>query len=271
MDEANLRERAKRIRKNIVRMLSISGSGHSGGPLGSADFWTALYLGGVINYRVNEPDWENRDRVIVSAGHYAPVVYATLAEAGFFPEEELWTLRRLGSRLQGHPVKGSLPGIETSSGPLGQGVSVAVGMALAARLDKKKWRVICFMGDGEQNEGQVWEAYMLAGKEKLSNLLVVIDRNEIQVDGDTEEVLPLEPLVAKLQAFNLEVVEIDGHNVSKIVEELRRGSYRSEKPTVMILKTVPGKGVSFMEGKFVWHGKVPDAEETKLALAELSK
>ena len=266
-----LSEKAREIRKNVIRMLSYAGSGHAGGSLGTADFWAALYLGEVINYRVNELDWEERDRVVVSAGHYAPVVYASLAEAGFFPKEELWRLRCLGSRLQGHPVRGSLPGVETTSGSLGQGISQAVGMALVARMDKKKWRVVCFMGDGEQDEGQVWEAYMLAGKEKLSNLVIVVDRNGIQIDGATETVMPLEPFREKLLAFNLNPIEVDGHSFEEIKGGFEKARRELSIPTVIILRTTPGKGVSFMEGKSEWHGKVPDEEEAKLALVELSR
>lgn len=250
-------------------MLVNAGTGHSAGPLGSADFWTLLYLGGLIDYRTNEPWWEERDRVVLSAGHYCPILYAVLAEVGFFPKTELSTLRQLGSRLQGHPVSRMLPGIETSSGPLGQGISQAVGMALAAKMDNKKWRVICFMGDGEQNEGQVWEAYLCAAKYSLSNLTIVIDRNNIQIDGHTEEVMPLDSLSAKLTAFNLNVIEVDGHDMEQIREAMNRAKVTFEKPTAIILRTIPGKGVDFMENEPVWHGKVPKVGEAVMALSEL--
>jgi len=268
---ADLAEKANLLRAEVVKMLTNAGTGHSAGPLGSADFWTMLYFGGLINYRANDPWWEERDRVVLSAGHYCPILYAVLAEAGFFPKSELMTLRQLGSKLQGHPVARSLPGIETSSGPLGQGISQAVGMALAAKMDNQKWRVVCFMGDGEQDEGQVWEAYLCAAKYTLSNLTVVIDRNNIQIDGHTENVMPLDSLAAKLAAFNFNVVEIDGHNLMEIKEVYERARVTFEKPTAIILRTIPGKGVDFMENEPSWHGKVPSPAEEILALTELKK
>lgn len=270
MEQPQLIEKAREVRKEIIRMLTNAESGHTAGPLGSADFWVALYLGGIVKFRANEPESEDRDRVVLSAGHYCPVLYAVLAEAGFFDKSELATLRRINGRLQGHPVVGCVPGIETSSGPLGQGISQAVGMALSARLDGKQWRTICFMGDGEQDEGQVWEAYMLAGKEKLNNLTLIIDRNEIQIDGRTEAVMPLEPLRHKLTAFNLNVIEIDGHDFGQIDDAFIQAKAVMDKTTVIILKTTSGKGVSFMENDFTWHGKVPTPEEALVALRELS-
>ncbi|MBI2326283.1 transketolase [Candidatus Collierbacteria bacterium] len=270
-DFFRLTEKASLLRAEVVKTLTNAGTGHSAGPLGSADFWTVLYLGNLINYRVDEPWWEERDRVVLSAGHYCPILYAVLAEAGFFPKTELATLRQLGSRLQGHPVVKMLPGIETSSGPLGQGISQAVGMALAAKMDNKKWRVICFMGDGEQDEGQVWEAYLCAAKYGLSNLTVVIDRNNIQIDGHTENVMPLGSLAAKLSAFNFNVIEVDGHSMTDIAEAMGRAKVTFEKPTAIILTTTPGKGVSFMENDPSWHGKVPSPAEEILALAELRR
>jgi len=267
----DLAKKANLLRAEVVKMLTNAGTGHSAGPLGSADFWTMLYFGGLINYRANDPWWEERDRVVLSAGHYCPILYAVLAEAGFFPKSELMTLRQLGSKLQGHPVARSLPGIETSSGPLGQGISQAVGMALAAKMDNQKWRVVCFMGDGEQDEGQVWEAYLCAAKYTLSNLTVVIDRNNIQIDGHTENVMPLDSLAAKLAAFNFNVVEIDGHNLMEIKEVYERARVTFEKPTAIILRTIPGKGVDFMENEPSWHGKVPSPAEEILALTELKK
>lgn len=271
-----LQNEANKIRKTIIEMLVGAGSGHSAGPLGAADFFSCLYFGGVINYRADEPGWEDRDRVILSAGHYCPVLYAVLAEAGFFDKKELGDLRKLGSRLQGHPHKKSstseveqLPGVENTSGPLGQGVSVAVGMALSAKMDKKDWRVICFMSDGEQNEGQVWEAYMAANKFSLSNLTFVIDRNDVQISGGTEEVMPLEPFRAKLSAFGLEVFEVDGHNIEEILDALKMAKTVG-KPSAIVLNTTPGKGVSFMENKSEWHGKPPSSEEGTKALEEIS-
>lgn len=268
---SGLEEKANDLRLEVIKMLTTAGTGHSAGPLGSADFWTALYFGDLINYRVNEPWWEERDRVVLSAGHYCPVLYAVLAEAGFFPKSELSTLRQLGSRLQGHPVARMLPGVETSSGPLGQGISQAVGVALAAKLDGKKWRTICFMGDGEQNEGEVWEAYMCASKYGLSNLTIVIDRNNIQIDGHTEDVMPLERLAAKLEAFNLNVIEVNGHDIEEIKMAMMRAKVIFEKPTAIILHTIPGKGVDFMENEPAWHGKTPKLGEAVEALAKLRK
>lgn len=266
-----LMEKASELRQEVVKMLTNAGTGHSAGPLGSADFWTLLYLGGLLNYRASDPWWEERDRVILSAGHYCPILYAVLAEVGFFPKTELATLRQLGSRLQGHPIARILPGVETTSGPLGQGISQAVGMALAAKLDNKKWRVVCFMGDGEQDEGQVWEAYLCASKYALSNLTVVIDRNNIQIDGHTEEVMPLGSIGEKLAAFNFNVIEVDGHNFSDITEAMGRARVTFEKPTAIILRTIPGKGVDFMENEPAWHGKAPKLGEAVLALSELKK
>lgn len=257
------------MRQQIIKMLVNAGSGHSAGPLGSADFWAALYFGGVINYQASDAWSEERDRVVLSAGHYCPALYVVLAEAGYFPESELESLRRLNSRLQGHPVARCVPGVETTSGPLGQGISQAVGMALTARIDKKKWRTICFMGDGEQDEGQVWEAYMLAGRERLNNLTIVIDRNNIQIDGHTENVMPLEPLKNKLEAFNLNVLEVDGHNIGEIIDALNKAKAVFEKTTVIILHTIPGKGVGFMEGEYEWHGKAPSVGETIEALKDI--
>lgn len=264
-----LENKAKIIREEVIKMLTNAGSGHTAGPMGSADFWVALYLAELINYRADEPWWEDRDRVVLSAGHYCPVLYATLAEVGFFEKSELSTLRKINSRLQGHPVVRCLPGIEVSSGPLGQGISQAIGMAITARLEGKSWRTICFLSDGEQNEGQVWEGYMLAGKEKLNNLTLVIDRNHIQIDGTTEQVMPLEPLKAKLLAFNLNVLEVNGNDFEEIIEAFERARAETQKTSVIILKTIPGKGVSFMENDYDWHGKVPTAEEAVASLREL--
>jgi transketolase len=265
----DLKEKARIIRTEVIRMLANAGNGHTAGPLSSADFWTALYFGDLIKYKANNPNWEERDRVVLSAGHYCPVLYAVLAEAGFFDRSELATLRRINGRLQGHPIIGCVPGIETSSGSLGQGISQAIGMALTARLDGKSWRTICFMGDGEQDEGQVWEAYMLAGKEKLGNLTLVIDRNQIQIDGYTENVMPIEPLHHKLSAFNLNVIEVDGHDHEAIIDAINQTKAITEKTSVIILKTISGKGVSFMENDYTWHGKAPTPEEALRALKEL--
>lgn len=264
-----LQRKADEIRETVVKMLVNVGSGHTGGALGAADFWTALYLGGLVRVDPKNPWDEGRDRVVLSAGHYCPVQYAVLAEMGFFSKEELMSLRQINSRLQGHPVARCLPGIENTSGPLGQGISQAVGMAIVGRRERRQWRVVCFMGDGEQQEGQVWEAYMLASKERLANLTVVIDRNNMQIDGYTEEVMPLEPLGAKLRAFGLEVFEVDGHNIGAIMETYGKVRMVYERPSVILLHTIPGKGVRFMEGLTEWHGKAPSAAEAMEALREL--
>ncbi len=263
--------KASLVRERVIKMLTEAGSGHPAGALGSADFWTWLYFGGFLNYDPRNPWMEDRDRVVLSAGHYCPVQYAVLAEAGYFSVEELSTLRQIGSRLQGHPVARRLPGIENSSGPLGQGISVAVGMALADKIDKKNKKVICFMGDGEQNEGQVWEAYMSANKYKLANLLVVIDRNNIQIDGFSESVMPLEPLVNKMESFGFKVIEVNGHDFEEIERAFRLYEVTHDKPSVIILRTIPGKGVGFMENNYDWHGKALQVGETVQALMELNK
>ena len=271
MSLPELANKANEIRVEIIKILSDAGSGHPAGALGSADFWTVLYLGNLVNVRPNDPWWEDRDRVVLSAGHYCPVLYSVLAEKGFFPKEELYTLRKIDSRVQGHPVARCLPGVETSSGPLGQGISQAVGMALAGKMDRKKWRVVCFMGDGEQDEGQVWEAYMSAAKYKLSNLTIVVDRNNIQIDGHTEDVMPLEPFRFKLESFGLNVIEVDGHNLEEIINAYNMSKVYFDKPTVIVLHTIPGKGVDFMENEYSWHGKAPGAGEASLALKELKE
>lgn len=268
LTSTDLQLTANTIRQNIIKMLVEAGSGHSAGPLGMADVFTALYFE-VMNIDPKKPDWEQRDRLVLSCGHICPVLYATMAERGFFPVEELQTLRKFESRLQGHPHNLSLPGLESTSGPLAQGASQAVGMALALRMDKSKSRVYLVMSDGEQNEGQIWEAVMLAGKESLHNLTAIIDRNNIQIDGYTEDVMPLGDLKDKYEAFNWHVLEVDGHNIQAVVNAFREAETIYEKPTVIIAHTIPGKGVDFMEGKFEWHGKPPKADEAKVALQEL--
>jgi transketolase len=263
-----LQLKANDIRTDIINMLVAAGSGHSAGPLDLADIFTALYFE-VMQHDPHNPKSEGRDRLVLSCGHTCPVLYATLAEAGYFPEAELKTLRKLGTRLHGHPHNLALPGLETSSGPLAQGASQAVGIALALRMDHKKNRVYLVMSDGEQQEGQIWEAVMLAGKEKLHNLTAIIDRNNIQIDGFTEDVMPLDNLRAKYEAFNWHVLEVDGHNMRAIIDAYREAEAIYEKPTVIIAHTIPGKGVDFMEGKYEWHGKPPKGDEAKEALREL--
>lgn len=260
---------ANSLRQHIIKMLTEARSGHPGGPLGLADIFAVLYFH-TLRYDPKNPDWEDRDRLILSNGHVCPVLYATLAEAGFFPLSELNTLRKLGSRLQGHPHRGTLPGVETSSGPLGQGLSQAVGMAIVGQREKKPWRVYAVLSDGEHNEGQTWEAILLATKHSIGNLTVIVDRNFIQIDGKTEEILPLEPFADKYRAFGWHVIEVDGHDISELKRALD-ASVNIAKPTVIIARTVPGKGVSFMEHLYQWHGKPPNKEQEKQALSELNE
>lgn len=267
---AELEKIANRVRINIIKMLVSAGSGHSAGPLGMADIFTALYFE-IMNNDPKDPAWEDRDRLILSNGHICPARYAAMAEAGYFPETELKTLRKLGTRLQGHPERLKLPGVETTSGPLGSGLAQASGYAYAARMDKARFRVFCITSDGEHQEGNHWEAVMFAGKYNLSNLTLFVDRNNIQIDGYTEDVMPLEPLADKYKAFNWSVIEIDGHNMEEIVGAVGKARATYENPTVIIAHTIPGKGVSFMENKYEWHGKPPTKEEAEIALDELSR
>lgn len=270
--------KANEIRQDIIKMLLAAGSGHSAGPLGMADVFTALYFGGVMEYDPKEPWKDSRDRVILSNGHICPVWYATLAHAGYFPHEELKTLRKLGSRLQGHPQYRVAPGVENTGGPLGQGLSQAIGQALAVRMDvasgklprgeRMPW-VYCLMSDAELQEGQNWEAMMFAGKNNLHNITAVIDRNNIQIDGFTEDIMPLEPLVDKFKAFNWSVIEVDGHNIREIVDAFYKAMAIFENPTIVIAHTIPGKGVDFMDWDPAWHGKPPNSGEAREALIQL--
>jgi transketolase len=257
------------IRQDIINMLLEAKSGHSAGPLGVVEQYVALYFGGVLNHRPGEPDWAERDKVVLSNGHYAPAFYAVLARAGYFPLEELQTLRKFGSRLQGHPHRKKLLGIEASSGPLGEGLSQAIGLALAAKMDGKKSQIYCLTSDGEQDEGQVWEAVLLAGKLKLDNLIAILDRNNIQIDGYTEDVMPLEPLKEKYEAFNWHVLEVDGHNIEEIINAISHAKAIYEKPVLIICHSIPGKDVDFMEWKFEWHGLPPNKEQAQIALNQL--
>jgi transketolase len=261
--------KADEIRKDIIKMLLAAGSGHSAGPLGMADVFSTLYFSGILNWDPDDPWKKDRDRVILSNGHICPVWYATLAHAGAFSHIELVSLRKLGSRLEGHPHYRSLPGVENTGGPLGQGLSQAIGQALAARIDLAKFRVYCLMSDGELQEGQNWEALMFAGNNNLHHLTVILDRNGIQIDGYTEKVMPVEPVANKFRAFNWEVIEIDGNNVSEIYGALERVQSLTGKPTAIIAHTIPGKGVDFMEGDFEWHGKPPNKIQSIEALKEL--
>lgn len=263
-----LKERARDIRATVIKMLVSAESGHLAGSLGMADIFTAFYFH-ILNHDPKNPNLEERDRLILSNGHICPVQYATMAHSGYFPVEECLTLRKFGSRLQGHPDRSLLSGIETTSGPLGEGLSQAAGMAYAFRMDEKKQRVYCIMSDGEQEEGSTWEAVMFIGKNKLSNLIAVIDRNNIQIDGTTEVVMPLESLADKYRAFNWSVIEVDGNNIVEFVEAIDKAKEEKEKPTVIIAHTVPGKGVPEIENDFRWHGKVPTKEEGEKFLKEI--
>ncbi len=260
--------KANQIREDVIRMVSHAGSGHIAGPLGMADIFAALYFH-ILNHRPKQPDWSERDRVLLSNGHICPVLYAALARAGYFPVDELKTLRRLHSRLQGHPHRLTLPGLESTSGPLGSGLSQGVGMALAARLDKKKHRIYCLLSDGEHQEGNLWEAVMMAAKERLSNLAAIIDRNNIQIDGFTERVMPLEPLRAKYESFGWHVLEINGHSFEDIAAACAEARAIHEQPTAIIAHTIPGKGVGFMENDYLWHSKLFKPGEAEAALADL--
>ncbi|MFH1779716.1 MAG: transketolase [Candidatus Micrarchaeota archaeon] len=273
LDEKKTKElklKANAVRQDIIKMLLEAGSGHSAGPLGMADVFTALYFHQAKLYPKDA--WnENRDRILLSNGHICPVLYAALAEAGFFPKSELSTLRKINSRLQGHPHFKCLPGIENTGGPLGQGCGIATGVALAGKMNHAKWRVYALLSDGELQEGCDWEAFMLAAKYKLDNLTFIIDRNKIQIEGDTEQVMPLEPLKEKLEAFNLFVLEANGHDFYEIITAMEKANAMKEKPTAILMNTIPGKGVSFMENDFKWHGKPPNAKEAEKALIELEK
>jgi transketolase len=260
---------ANDIREDIIKMLENAGSGHSAGSLGQTDIFTALYFD-IMKHNPKNPDWEDRDVLIQSNGHTVPVRYAAMAHAGYFDRKELMTLRKLGSRLQGHPERERLPGLETTSGPLGEGLSQAAGIALAMRMDKQLHRwVYVTLGDGELDEGNVWEAAMLIGKYRLTNLVAIVDRNNIQIDGPTETVMPLEDLKGKWEAFGWHVLEIDGNNVEAVVDACRMAKAIEEKPVVIIAHTIPGKGVDFMEYDFHWHGAPPNHEQAKIALKEL--
>lgn len=265
-----LEEKAEVIREDIITMLEAAGSGHSAGPLGLADIFAALYFD-ILKIDPSNPTWEERDMMLLSNGHCVPVQYAAMAEAGFFERDELLTLRKLGSRLQGHPEREKLPGLETTSGPLGSGLSQAAGMAyVIEKIDKIKNRwVYVVMGDGELDEGNIWEAAMFAGKNKIHNLIGIIDRNNIQIDGPTETVMPLEDLKGKWESFGWHVQEIDGNNIESIIDGVAMARSVTNRPSVIIAHTVPGKGVDFMEYDYTWHGKPPNHEQAKEALQKL--
>ena len=271
--------KANQLREDVIKMLVEAGSGHSAGPLGLADIFAALYFR-ILNHDPKKPDWPERDRLILSNGHCVPIRYAAMARSGYFPLKELKTLRKFGSRLQGHPERVRLPGLETTSGPLGSGLSAAAGMALSLKMDGKKGpRIYCVTGDGELDEGNIWEAVMFAGKYRLSNLTVIIDRNNIQIDGPTEKVMPLGDLAEKWRTFGWRTVEIDGHNIQSIIDACNLAKAVEDQPTAIVARTIPGKGVDYMEYDYHWHGNPPGtleppgappkAEQAKIALHEL--
>ncbi len=264
-----LQELSTALRVDIIRSLEEAGSGHSAGPLGLADVFTALYFD-VLKHDPKRPEWDQRDILLLSNGHCVPVRYVAMAHAGYFEKKELMTLRKLGSRLQGHPERTKLPGLETTSGPLGSGLSQGAGMALAMRMnnDVHRW-VYVVMGDGELDEGNIWEAAMLAGKYKLGNLVGIVDRNNIQIDGQTEHVMPLEDLRAKWESFGWHVLEIDGNDIEAVIEACSLARAIVDKPVVIIAHTIPGKGVHFMEYDFHWHGMPPNHEQAKKALHDI--
>lgn len=263
-----LKKHAVSVREGIIRSLLAAGSGHSAGPLDMADVFTAFYFH-ILRHDPQNPEWEARDRLLLSCGHITPVRYSAMAYAGYFPVEELLTLRKFGTRLQGHPERVRLPAVETTSGPLGEGLAQGIGMALAAKLDKKEWRVYVVTSDAEHQCGLHWEAMMTAGKFHLDNLINVVDRNFIQIDGSTEDVMPLEPLADKYRSFNWEVFECDGNDIGQFIQTVDEAKRIAGKPSVIIAHTVPGKGVSYMEGDYTWHGKPPNRQQADEALHEL--
>lgn len=267
-DRKELALMANTIRQDLLKALNAAGSGHTAGPLGMADIFTTLYFHSLA-HDPKHPTWDKRDRLILSNGHICPILYTSMAHAGYFPVEELMTLRKLGSRLQGHPHRTALPGLETTSGPLGSGLSQGAGMAIAARMDNKQHHVFVMTSDGEHQEGNHWEAVMLAGKYKLDNLIQIMDRNYIQIEGNTEDVMPLDPIREKYEAFHWQVLEIDGHNIKQIIDAVNEAKHYKKKPVLINAITVPGKGVSFMEDNYKWHGKPPSNEELEQALVEL--
>lgn len=280
ISESKIKElelKANEARELLIGELVAAGSGHTAGPLGMADIFTTFYFH-ILNHDPKNPAWEERDRLFLSNGHITPIRYVSMAQAGYFPVEELKTLRKFGTRLQGHPERERLPGVETTSGPLGSGLSQAAGYAYAARMDGKKFRVYALMSDGEMDAGNIWEAAMFAGKNKLHNLTGVIDRNNIQINGMTEDIMPLESLRAKWEAFNWHVLEVDGHNIEAFVDAIEEAKSIYEKPTMIIAHTIPGKGIKEIEFDYRWHGIPPEqgpedvfkkGEQASKMLAEL--
>lgn len=264
----DLQDIATEVRRDVIKMIEAAGSGHAAGSLGLAEIFATLYFA-IMNNDSKNPDWEERDRLIVSNGHVCPAQYATMAHAGYFSLAKLKTYCKLNSPLQGHPERERLAGIETTSGPLGCGLAQAAGIAYAARMDNARFRVFCIASDGEHDEGNHWEAVLFTAKNKLANLTLIVDRNNIQIEGFTEDTMPLEPLKEKYETFNWHVLDIDGHNCEEIIDAVNHARAVYEKPTVIIAHTIPGKGVDFMEWNSSWHAKAPDAEETKIALKQL--
>ena len=263
-----IKEQAKKVRRGIIEEVYANQSGHPGGSLSIADIMTVLYFK-EMNIKPDEPNWEDRDRLVLSKGHCAPALYAALANRGFFDVEELKTFRSIKGRLQGHPDKKYIPGVDMSTGSLGQGFSSANGMAIAGKMNKKDYRVYCILGDGELEEGQIWEAAMTSSKNKLDNLCVIVDNNNLQIDGKIEEVMSPYPIDEKFRSFGFEIIKIDGHNVEEIINAFEVAKNIKEKPTCIIAKTIKGKGVSFMENQVIWHGKAPNEEQYLQALKEL--
>ena len=259
---------SNKLKQTVIDMLTEAGSGHTAGSLGTAEIFTALYFQ-ILNIDPKKPYKKDRDRFLLSNGHICPIWYATLSERGFFPKSELWKLRKINSKLQGHPKKNSLPGIENTSGSLGQGLSQAIGIAIAAKMDDLDYRIYCMTGDGELNEGQIWESAMFAPNKKLNNITWIIDRNNIQSDGKTEDVMPLENLKDKLESFNWFVIEINGHSIEEIISACKMAKSITQRPTAIIAHTIPGEGIEFMENNYQWHGKVPSKKEAIAAKEEL--
>lgn len=268
-DVGSLKELSKELRVQIIETLVEAGSGHPGGSLSEIDMLVCLYFGGILNYRADDPEWADRDRFILSKGHCTPGYYAVLARAGYFPAEWQHTFRKLGSPLQGHPDRTRVPGVEVSTGSLGQGLSVALGMALGARLDGKSWDAYCMLGDGESQEGQVWEAVMSAGNFRVDNLIAIIDNNQVQQTGLVKEIQDLDPLADKFRAFKWNAIEINGHDHQQCLDALQQAKDHTGQPTAIISHTIKGKGVSFMELDYNWHGKAPNQEQAARAIAEI--
>jgi transketolase len=263
-----LQLKANHARQLIIKTLCAAGSGHTAGPLGMTDIFTSMYFH-VLNHDPKNPTWTDRDRLVLSNGHICPAQYVLMSMSGYFPLEELQTLRKLNSRLQGHPHRTALPGLETTSGPLGEGISQAIGIALAGKLDNKKYYTYVCTSDGEHQEGNIWEAIMFAGKMKLNKLIQIIDYNNIQIDGKIEDIMPLEPIKAKYESFNWHVIEIDGNDIAQFLEAIQTAHTITNKPVFILARTIPGKGVSFMENNYHWHGKPPTKAEAEKALQEL--